>query len=386
MYLVTASLTTGLVTSHSPARMGLVLATQMVAMAVSGLMTGSVAARLGPRRVLLVGDAARGLLVASVPVLHWLGALRFGVVLAVAFGIGVFFTPHHSARLTLLPILAGDDETALGRANSVLQAVNRSSLLLGPPLAGVLISVMGAASVLWIDVASFALSFALVFAFVRVDRPAAAEPPGFCVGLRTTLGEPVLRPWTIALTFFEAVWQFIVAAVPLMVYLYFEGDARMAGLLMAAIGVGAVTGNLVSLRLAARAERHRLILAGSAAQTILFWCMIATAQPWSFGLALLATAFALGIVEGPLTAAQVSHIPYAVRAQTIGASFTLTLLGAAAGTLAAPPALDHLHRHLAFLAPALAHTLGVIVLALALHRLTSTARPAATPSPAPDTP
>ncbi|GAB3677123.1 macrolide resistance MFS transporter Mrx(A) [Actinocorallia lasiicapitis] len=373
-----------LVSSGSAGRMAVVLAAQMGAMALSGVVSGAAAAGLGARRVLLVGDAVRGVLIAVVPVMHGAGVLRWEFVVAVAAGIGLFFTPHHSARLVLLPALCGKDEGALARANSVLQAVNRGSLLLGPPIAGVLIGVVGAASVLWIDVASFAVSFVLVFLFVRVDRDVAGvRAAGFWVGLRTVAGGAVLRPWTIAMTCFEAVWQFVVATVPLLTYLYFGGSARTVGLLMATIGVGAITGNLLSLRLARRPDLVRLILTGTAVQTVVFWCMTVTADPLTFGFALLIAAFALGLVEGPLTAEQINHIPAAVRAQTVGAFFSITLLGAAAGALAAPAALDRFGPHTAFLSPAILHTTGTITLALALHRLRTTPPPTRTaPEPA----
>src|SRR5918997_634517 len=64
-----------LTTSGSATRMALVLAVESASMAAVGILAGNVAARLGPRRTMLVADAARAPLVGSIPLLHALDLL-----------------------------------------------------------------------------------------------------------------------------------------------------------------------------------------------------------------------------------------------------------------------------------------------------------------------
>ena len=83
-----------LTTTGSAAKAGLVAAVEWLPMALLGIPSGAIAARLGPRRTIIACDAARIPIVAAVPSCYWLGALDFGVLLALAFLTGVFFPAH----------------------------------------------------------------------------------------------------------------------------------------------------------------------------------------------------------------------------------------------------------------------------------------------------
>src|SRR5260370_25159521 len=88
----------------------------------------------------------------------------------------------------------------LERAHSFGQSIHRGTIMLGPPIAGALIAVLGTSRLLWIDAATFAAPASLVGFAVRVPAPAAPadEPPGHYladlrVGLRYIFGEPLVR-------------------------------------------------------------------------------------------------------------------------------------------------------------------------------------------------
>jgi MFS family permease len=107
-----------LTTTGSPARMSLVVAAEFLGMIVVGIPLGSVAARLGGRRTMLVADLALAPLVALIPALHAVGLLAFPVLVALAFLTGIFFAPYTAATTVVLAELAAEDEHALARANS----------------------------------------------------------------------------------------------------------------------------------------------------------------------------------------------------------------------------------------------------------------------------
>src|SRR5918997_6861708 len=77
-----------LVTTGSAARMGIVLAGQLLPTALFGIPSGALVARLGARRTMIVGDGARAPLMVSIPILHELGLLSFGLLLVIVFLIG----------------------------------------------------------------------------------------------------------------------------------------------------------------------------------------------------------------------------------------------------------------------------------------------------------
>jgi len=123
-----------LVTS-TPARMSFVLAAEILPMALFGIPSGAVVARLGSRVSMLISDAVRAPLIALLPVLYWAGALNFGWLLAIAFLMGVFITPYISAQRTIIPELFGDDETLVAKASGLFGAAAQAPIIIGPILA-----------------------------------------------------------------------------------------------------------------------------------------------------------------------------------------------------------------------------------------------------------
>gem|GEM_PF-6999475 len=71
-------------------------------------------------------------------------------------------TPGLTARQSLIPDLSRMADVTVERANSALQAIERSSFLFGPPLAGLLIVLIGANNVLFLDAATFVVSAAVI--------------------------------------------------------------------------------------------------------------------------------------------------------------------------------------------------------------------------------
>ena len=160
-----------LVTTGSPTKMGIVLAVELAPVALLGIPSGTLVSRFGARKTMLVSDLARVPLMAALPILHAAGDLSFGVLLAFVAAFGCFAAPYFASQRVILPELLGSDQRVISQANSVLEGASQTSVLLGPPLAGVLIATLGAANVLYIDAATFAFSF-VVRAAVRAGAQA----------------------------------------------------------------------------------------------------------------------------------------------------------------------------------------------------------------------
>ena len=78
-----------LTTTGSTTKMGIVLAAELLPIAILGIPSGVVVSKLGARRTMLVSDAARVPLMAAIPLLHAAGMLSFGLLLVLVFAIGV---------------------------------------------------------------------------------------------------------------------------------------------------------------------------------------------------------------------------------------------------------------------------------------------------------
>jgi Transmembrane secretion effector len=237
-----------LISTGSAARMGLVLAAEFSGISLLGLWGGRAATVLGPRRTMLVSDAARATLIALVPILDLLGALPLVLIVGIAFLVGGFFPAYSSSQRLVLAQLASDDELRLTRAGGLLNSVNETASFVGPALGGVLVVGIGAAGVLLLDAASYLCAFLLVATLVP-PSPAPSEPAGgngVAEGLRYLFGQRSLRRQMAGTALIEVGWTAMTAT--LRVTALHDGGAAAAGGLLASYGLGSVIGGLASSR------------------------------------------------------------------------------------------------------------------------------------------
>ena len=237
-----------LVTTGSPGKMSLVLAAEILPMAILGIPSGSVVQRLGSRTTMLVADLARAPILASIPLLHAAGLLSFGLLLAIVALLGCFMAPYFASQRTILPELVGEDETRMSQANSSIEGGNALAALIGPALAGALIPFIGASNVLYVDAATYLVAFVLILAFVPRRKPvASAVQHGVLAGLRFVLSDKLLMPLAATTVVFGFLAAGMSAGLPVYAYDEFDGRSWIAGLFYAALGAGAVVGSVFAV-------------------------------------------------------------------------------------------------------------------------------------------
>src|SRR5258708_1661070 len=62
----------------------------------------------------------------AVPILHWLGALSFPLLLVLVTAAGTFSVPNASAAGTLLPEVVGEEEGSVAQAQAALQLASQT--------------------------------------------------------------------------------------------------------------------------------------------------------------------------------------------------------------------------------------------------------------------
>jgi Transmembrane secretion effector len=187
--------------THSATNLALTTASDFVPYLLFGLVLGAVADRVDRKRMMLLTDVGRAAVIAALPVLALSGTLRVEDIYAVAFvqsTLGILF---NCGEFAATPSLVGRDD--LVAANGRIMATNSAGQILGPILAGVLVTLMPPAGLLFFDAASFVVSAASLAvirrSFNAADRPAAATAgiqrllADVRAGLRYVWSNPVLR-------------------------------------------------------------------------------------------------------------------------------------------------------------------------------------------------
>jgi MFS family permease len=334
-----------LVTTGSATKTSFVMAAELVGLAFLGLPGGKVLGRLGARRTMIVCDSVRSPLMVAIPVLHWSGGLSFGVLLTVAFAIGAFSAPYFAAQKVIIPELLGEEEERVSKANALLQAATRLTLLAGPVLAGILIGVIGAPSVLLVDAGSYLVAVLLVSAFVPSRPPIeqAAEHRRLGAAVRFIARDRLLRVWWPAFALGDAAWTAFFVTVPVLVLARFGHRPGIAGWLFASFGVGAVLGNAISYRyLTRRFDGLAIFVTFIFVQVAPLWLLWLPLPAVGLSAALVVSGMGNGLVNPSLHTISTLRIPEPMRPTVMTTVMVFWALLNPLGLFVAGPILDAL--------------------------------------------
>jgi hypothetical protein len=154
--------------------LGTVLAAYGIPRTVALVFGGQASDRWRPWTVMMTSDAVRVAAVAAMAAAAAAGPARPAVLIPIAVVLGAgegFFLP---GSYSIIPALLPDADLQAGNALSA--AGNQVALLAGPALGGALVAVLGPASALALDAATFAIS-AVSLAGVRAAQARPAQTP-----------------------------------------------------------------------------------------------------------------------------------------------------------------------------------------------------------------
>jgi MFS family permease len=330
----------------SPQRMTWVIIAEVLPVAVLGFWGGTIAGRLGTRRTMLTCDLARVPLFAAIPVLHEAGALPFPALLALVAVSGIFLAPYFSVQRAVIPELVGEDQERVAQAAALSQAANRTTIFVGPPLAGVLISLIGTANVIYVDAATYLAAFLIVAAFVRLPEVKADGPPtGVLDGVRFIARDKLLRLWTPAFTVIDICWMLLFASLPVLVVTSYHANPRILGWLFGAMGGGSLLGAFVSMFVVRKVEALTLGAAAFTLEMASLW-ILAIPAPWLVAFSGMALAgFFTSLVNTPVHALITLRIPREIRTQALASFGVFQCIGSPVGLLLAGWALARYDTH-----------------------------------------
>ncbi|MFF1506926.1 MFS transporter [Streptomyces sp. NPDC058326] len=232
--------------------MGLIAMLTALPMMLIGVPAGAWADRFDRRRMMLWSDIGRALLVAAVPLAAVLGLPVLPVLYAVAVPIGVLYAVFEAACLSCVPSLVGRDR--LGEANSLLSIGNALGYIVGPALAGLLVTGIGGTGTLAVDALTFAVSAATLMLIRRPLQSAREHEPApmrrqVLEGFRFIAGHRLLRA---ALLYWAAITFFTSPIIICATYFIREDlgwSPGVLGSIIAVYAVGAIGGAVLASRI-----------------------------------------------------------------------------------------------------------------------------------------
>jgi MFS family permease len=253
----------------SATALGLVAFAAALPLVVAKAFAGPIIDRYGPRRVSILADLAATGATAAIPLLHHAGGLHLPVLVALAALVGAARGPGDSAKASMVPAVAEAGGTPIERATGLGGAIERLAQMVGPPIAGLLVAVVGPAAILGVDAASFAGAALLLAAATGPGATAtatAAERGSYGAELRAGMtflrGERLLRALVAMMALTNLVDAAVVAVLlPLWAS---EGSAgpRAVGAVLGGFGATALAGSAVAAVVGPRLRRRPTYLTG----------------------------------------------------------------------------------------------------------------------------
>ncbi|HJQ14821.1 MAG TPA: MFS transporter [Anaerolineales bacterium] len=292
---------------------------------LAGFFGGTLIDRLGYKRTSIIADLASCVTTVLIPLLYITTGLELWQLIVLVFLGALLDAPGSTARAALLPELAEQAGMPIERATSLVHVIERGARLVGAPLAGFLISIIGTANVLWLDAASFIVSAAMIGLLVPVSKQAdKKEKTGNYFdelrdGLRFIVNDALILSIVIMVmltNFLDAIFGGVLQPVYVKeVY----GDALNLGLLIAANGGGAVVGGLIFAAIGQRLPRHATFIGAFVLTGFRFW-VYALYPPIGVLIAVtLITSIGAGPLNPIIGAIEFERIPAHMRGRVFGA-------------------------------------------------------------------
>ncbi|MHB8927769.1 MAG: MFS transporter [Bacillota bacterium] len=160
--------------TRSAAQAGLMAAVGFVPYLLITLPAGVWADRLDRRRLMVLADVTRAVLMGSIPLASALGILTIAHLYIVQAGVSAGAALFDVGQSACLPNLV--ERGQLQQANSRLQAAASAARIAGPAAAGVLVSIFGAAITVSADSLSYVVSVVTLMVIRRSFQSVAVRP------------------------------------------------------------------------------------------------------------------------------------------------------------------------------------------------------------------
>lgn len=232
--------------TNSPFKLGLIGTLQFGPMLCFSFVAGAIADRLPKRRLIIGTQTALMLQAFTLAILAWLGHVQYWHVALLAACYGLANTLDMPARQSFIVEMTSKDD--LTNAIALNSAMFNGARMVGPAAAGLLVDRFGVGPAFGLNGLSFVAVILALSAMhtegLPRDRAGTTVRQDIAAGLRYAVGTPRVA---LILALLLAVSLFVInhnVMVPLLARDVLREGAHGFGLLMASLGLGAITGAL----------------------------------------------------------------------------------------------------------------------------------------------
>ena len=243
--------------THSALNLGIAMAATFLPYLLFGLLLGAWMDRVDRKRAMIALDWINALVILSIPLVAQFGHLNVWLIYAVTFIQSSVFIAFSAGEFAAIPSLVQTDD--LVTANGRIQATYSAAQVVGPLLAGALLSFFPLVWVMAFDAGSFAVS-AISLALIRRSFNIVSDEPKEATtilhdvreGLRYVLSHPVLRNISVMMALINFVGATTYAQLVLFADQRLDAREAKVGGLFAAGAAGVVVTGLLAGRLRKR--------------------------------------------------------------------------------------------------------------------------------------
>lgn len=319
-------------TTGSASQTGFAGVATSLPMALSAVFGGPLIDRLGGRRMSVISDLVSAAAIAAIPILYYLDALTYPLILLLIFLGAILDVPGVTARRMLLPSFQKQAGLRAEQMNTAFEVLSNISNMLGPAIAGVLIAWKGPVNLLWLTAVGFLVSAAGV-AFLAPEGSSPVVPKQrqpYLESIREGFAFITKTRVLLAMAVMFSVSNFIsngFFSVGLPVFVYETwGTAARLGIMFTALGIGQLLGAILYGALGHRVRQHRrwILIVGFSSQPLWFAAFL-----WSESAPMLMAAmFMTGFMAGPANPMAVTvrfeHIPKALHGRVFATFSAIT--------------------------------------------------------------
>jgi MFS family permease len=275
--------------TNSAFAVGLNQALRSLGVLVFTLYAGTVVDRVEKRRLIVWTQLLQMVEALALAGLVWTKGVATWQVMVLALGFGVVNAFDIPARQAFIAELVPKDD--LMNAIALNSSMFNAARIVGPAVAGVLIGAAGIGACFLLNGVSYIAVIAGLLAMrlppVTARRAAASGWAGFRVGVGFIRRDPRVLALVVLVAAFSVFGFPFLVLMPVVARDVLHTDARGYGVLMAAVGIGAMLGALGLAVAGRRVPKGRALLAGGSAFATLL-VLFATARSFSLAALLLA--------------------------------------------------------------------------------------------------